>query len=107
LKTSLQQGKAPELQFPPLLWVVQNFFQDTMQMTPQEWLVGLLKSMTSFEMRLTLLGSKQDGPNSLLDLFPNVDCHTLFLPHKERQKMLFLDQVGVLTLNMIDNDQAN
>ncbi|XP_063934500.1 guanylate-binding protein 6-like [Zophobas morio] len=60
------------VKFPPLLWVVQDFFQETGSETPQEWLKRLLESQ------------KEQNLRQLTKLFPAVDCHTLFLPAVEK-----------------------
>ncbi|RWS05934.1 interferon-induced guanylate-binding protein 2-like protein [Dinothrombium tinctorium] len=60
------------LSFPPLIWVVQDFYQDTLDgETPQEWLHRLM---------LTHTREAEDYQISILDIFKSVDCHTLFLP---------------------------
>ena len=58
------------LHFPPLTWVVQDFYQ-SVDRSPREWLHQLMRSHTR----------EMDEYNiSILDIFSEVDCHTLFLP---------------------------
>lgn len=60
------------LSFPPLIWVVQDFAQETINgETPTQWLHRL---MTTHSRENDLYEI------SLLDIFKSVDCHTLFLP---------------------------
>lgn len=58
------------LKFPPLTWVVQDFYQ-TVEKSSRDWLHQLMRSHTR----------EMDEYNiSILDIFSEVDCHTLFLP---------------------------
>ena len=59
------------LSFPPLLWVVQDFVQTTIDESPKEWLHRLMASHTRENDLYEI---------SLKDIFKSVDCHTLFLP---------------------------
>ena len=63
------------LSFPPLIWVVQDFVQDTEGETTKQWLHRLMESHTR-ENELYEI--------SLMDIFKSVDCHTLFLPAVRR-----------------------
>ncbi|CAM5999695.1 unnamed protein product, partial [Sphagnum balticum] len=60
------------LSFPPLIWIVQDFVQTTLNGESQkEWLHRLMESQTR----------EHEGYEiSLKDIFKSVDCHTLFLP---------------------------
>ncbi|CAG2111870.1 unnamed protein product [Medioppia subpectinata] len=59
------------LSFPPLIWVVQDFVQSTVDESPKEWLHRLMTSHTRENDLYEI---------SLKDVFKSVDCHTLFLP---------------------------
>lgn len=60
------------LSFPPLLWIVQDFVQTTVEKeTSQEWLHRLMETHTR---------ENEDYEIRLMDIFKSVDCHTLFLP---------------------------
>lgn len=60
------------LHFPPLTWVVQDFVQETESgETATQWLHRLMS---------THIRENDDYKVSLLDIFSEVDCHTLFLP---------------------------
>eukprot|EP01135_Chromosphaera_perkinsii_P011048 Nk52_evm7s2325 gene=Nk52_evmTU7s2325 len=64
------------ISFPPLLWVVEDFFQDTMNdETPSDWLKRLMES-SSRDSRHTI---------NLNGIFPSVECHTMFLPATSRE----------------------
>ncbi|XP_022084340.1 uncharacterized protein LOC110975829 isoform X2 [Acanthaster planci] len=66
------------LSFPPLLWVVQDFVQVTGndEPTPLEWLTEMMKS-SAWE--------SENHRVSLLDIFQDVDCHTLFFPATKKE----------------------
>lgn len=60
------------LDFPPLTWVVQDFVQATESgESPSQWLRRLMSTHTR---------ENDEYKISLLDIFKQVDCHTLFLP---------------------------
>ncbi|KAI1305312.1 Guanylate-binding protein 1 [Halotydeus destructor] len=60
------------LTFPPLTWIVQDFFQDVLDgESPRDWLHRLMSSHVR---------ENEGYEISILDIFKNVDCHTLFLP---------------------------
>ncbi|XP_023225373.1 guanylate-binding protein 2-like [Centruroides sculpturatus] len=60
------------LSFPPLLWIVQDFVQTTVDKeTSKEWLHRLMETHTR---------ENEDYEIRLMDIFKSVDCHTLFLP---------------------------
>ncbi|CAN7993322.1 unnamed protein product [Ixodes hexagonus] len=64
------------LSFPPLLWVVQDFVQTTLDNeTPTQWLHRLMETHTR---------ESEDYKISLLDIFKSLECHTLFLPAVKR-----------------------
>jgi hypothetical protein len=65
------------LTFPPLTWVVQDFVQETHQFeTPTEWLHRLMGGHSRESDNYTI---------SLLDIFEQVDCHTLFIPAFDKE----------------------
>ena len=37
--------------------------------------------------------NNNNNNNNLKTIFPSVECHTLFLPHSEKQKLRYLDTV--------------
>lgn len=59
------------LQFPSLIWVIQDFVQETNGEACREWLLKLLSTHTR---------ETEAYDISLKDIFPHVDCHTLFIP---------------------------
>lgn len=64
------------LTFPPLTWIVQDFFQDiTDGETPREWLHRLMTTHTR---------ENEHYDISILDIFKSVDCHTMFIPATQR-----------------------
>lgn len=64
------------LSFPPLLWVVQDFVQTTLDNeTPTQWLHRLMETHSR---------ESEDYKISLLDIFKSLECHTLFLPAVKR-----------------------
>lgn len=64
------------LSFPPLTWIVQDFFQDIESgLSPQEWLHKLMTTHTR---------ENESYEISILDIFKSVDCHTLFIPATKR-----------------------
>lgn len=72
------------LSFPPLLWVVQDFVQNTLDNeTPTQWLHRLMNTHTR---------ESEDYKISLLDIFKSLECHTLFLPAVKRHLLTDLSQ---------------
>lgn len=72
------------LSFPPLTWVVQDFVQETYnQETPTEWLQRLMGSHSRESDNYTI---------SLMDIFEEVDCHTLFVPAFDRDLLVDLSK---------------
>ncbi|CAM1313018.1 Gbp5 (predicted), partial [Pycnogonum litorale] len=72
------------LTFPPLLWVVQDFVQMTVDgETPKEWLHRLMG---------THVRENEDYIISLLSIFKSIDCHTLFLPAVKRHLLMNLSR---------------
>lgn len=64
------------LTFPPLTWIVQDFFQDISEgETPREWLHRLMTTHTR---------ENEHYDISILDIFKSVDCHTMFIPATQR-----------------------
>lgn len=74
------------LSFPPLLWVVQDFVQTTMNNeTPTQWLHRLMEAHVR---------ESEDYKISLLDLFKSLECHTLFIPAVKRPLLTDLSQAS-------------
>lgn len=72
------------LTFPPLTWVVQDFVQETHNFeTPSEWLHRLMGGHSRESDNYTI---------SLLDIFEQVDCHTLFIPAFDRDLLTDLSR---------------
>eukprot|EP01132_Coremiostelium_polycephalum_P000986 gene986-1252_t len=78
------------LKFPSLTWVVQDFFQDIEKWTPTEWLHNLLKSHSRDSMESSL---------SITEIFPSIECHTLFIPSGDKTTLRHLDQARIEDLN--------
>ncbi|KAL6054572.1 Guanylate-binding protein, N-terminal domain [Balamuthia mandrillaris] len=74
------------LQFPPLMWVVEDFFQDTKGLTPTQWLHSLLQGDKREH-------SEELQPRGLKDIFPSLECHTVFLPAATKEQLRQLDMV--------------
>ncbi|KAM7304888.1 hypothetical protein ISCGN_014788 [Ixodes scapularis] len=73
------------LSFPPLLWVVQDFVQTTLDNeTPTQWLHRLMETHSR---------ESEDYKISLLDIFKSLECHTLFLPAVKRLLLTDLSEV--------------
>lgn len=91
LRSQLSKSKWTEfdlnmLSFPPLTWVVQDFAQDTAKYeSPTDWLHRLMAAHSRESDNYTI---------SLLDIFEDVDCHTLFIPAFERDLLMDLSQAG-------------
>lgn len=74
------------LSFPPLLWVVQDFVQTTVNNeTPTQWLHRLMEAHVR---------ESEDYKISLLDLFKSLECHTLFIPAVKRPLLTDLSQAS-------------
>lgn len=74
------------LSFPPLLWVVQDFVQTTINNeTPTQWLHRLMETHTR---------ESEEYKISLLDLFKSLECHTLFIPAFKRPLLTDLSQAS-------------
>ncbi|XP_064459137.1 guanylate-binding protein 2-like [Ornithodoros turicata] len=72
------------LSFPPLLWVVQDFVQQTLDNeSPTEWLHRLMNTHSR---------ESEEYKISLLDIFKSLECHTLFLPAVKRLLLADLSQ---------------
>ncbi|EAL66581.1 guanylate-binding protein [Dictyostelium discoideum AX4] len=88
------------LNFPSLTWVVQDFFQDIGDETPTQWLNNLLKAH-----------SRDKGVDSSLisitDIFPSIECHTLFLPSGDRNILRHLNKAKSNDLNPIYIKELN
>ncbi|KYQ99920.1 guanylate-binding protein [Tieghemostelium lacteum] len=77
------------LNFPSLTWVVQDFFQDIEYATPNEWLHSLLSSRSR----------DSDSSLSIGEIFPSIDCHTLFIPSGDKKTLRHLDKSSISDLN--------
>jgi hypothetical protein len=86
------------LSFPPLIWVVQDFVQTTIDETPKQWLHRLMGSHTRENDMYEI---------SLKDIFKSVDCHTLFLPATKKHLLndLSLAKESDLTEEYIEERQ--
>lgn len=74
------------LSFPPLLWVVQDFVQTTVNNeTPTQWLHRLMEAHSR---------ESEEYKISLLDLFKSLECHTLFIPAVKRTLLTDLSQAS-------------
>ncbi|XP_013388840.1 guanylate-binding protein 2 [Lingula anatina] len=74
------------LSFPPLLWVVQDFFQVTENKeSPKEWLHRLMETHTR---------ENEEYEISLKGIFKSVDCHTMFLPATKKQLLIDLSKAA-------------
>lgn len=87
------------LYFPSLSWVVQDFFQEIEDESPTKWLHRLLSGFRR---------DSEDGKQekmALNEIFPSIDCFTVFLPHSEKEQLRHLDQVKQeeLTREYINN----
>lgn len=77
------------LSFPPLLWVVEDFFQDLKGQTCTQWLHRLLDAKKrDAELQANTAAQK----SSLSSIFPSIECHTMFLPHTDKEKLRHLDR---------------
>jgi hypothetical protein len=83
--------KIESFAFPPLLWVVQNFFQDTIQdRSPKDWLLSLLEARP------------KGTANTLKDLYKEIDCETLWVPADvSRESLAALDKLSYQDLSPI------
>jgi hypothetical protein len=82
------------VQFPPLVYVVRDFAQDTGKETPTQWLHRLLRSRqvrgTSLE-EVTAGEAASSSQSSPLSIFSSVACHVLFLPSGDRSTLMNLN----------------
>ena len=69
------EGLSGLVSFPPLFWVVRDFSQQ-LATTPTEWLHGLLAARQVDETG----GAQNVTHETLLSVFPDTECHTLFVP---------------------------
>lgn len=77
--------------FPPLTWVVEDFFQDLQGMTPAQWLNQYIDGQRD--------QSAETKETTLRDVFQRgIDCHTLFLPSSELSE---LENLGSVDLNSL------
>lgn len=93
LKTSLNSGGDLQvesmLQFPPLTWVVQDFFQKLIDNeTPTQWLHRLMDEQAKTH------GSLE----GLKTIFPSAHCKTLFFPTTELEDLTYLDKQDAAVL---------
>lgn len=78
------------LMFPHLVWVAQDFTQDLMKQSADEWLLSLLSRPHHRE---THVVNDDRARASITDMFASVHCRTLFLPHTSRETLQHLDRV--------------
>ncbi|OTF81803.1 hypothetical protein BLA29_002575 [Euroglyphus maynei] len=72
------------IQFPSLIWVIQDFVQDVEGETNcKNWLIQLLSTHTR---------ETESYSISLKDIFPSVDCHTLFIPSANKYHLADLSR---------------
>mgnify|MGYP002714385969 CR=1 FL=1 len=72
------------LQFPSLIWVIQDFVQDVQgEKNCKNWLMKLLSTHTR---------ETESYSISLKDIFPSVDCHTLFIPSANKYHLADLSR---------------
>ncbi|GAM25245.1 hypothetical protein SAMD00019534_084200, partial [Acytostelium subglobosum LB1] len=86
------------LKFPSLTWVVQDFFQDIGEITATQWLHNLLKAHSR---------DQPDANLSIAKIFPDIQCHTLFIPSSDRNTLRHLDQAKIGDLSPIYLDELN
>jgi len=85
-------------QFPSLTWVVQNFFQNLENETPNQWLERMLVQQVE---------TTEDGDvevSGLKDIFQRRFCRTLFLPASTKEELQNLDQLDQKALTSEFND---
>ncbi|XP_019856020.1 PREDICTED: guanylate-binding protein 5-like [Amphimedon queenslandica] len=86
------------LQFPPLVWVVQDFVQSTEgEESPQRWLHKIMStsSRETEEHNINLLSRRTLFYINFYyfkGMFESVDCHTLFLPATKKSLLQDLSQ---------------
>lgn len=84
LKNSIYQLDSEILQFPSLIWVIQDFVQDVDEgKNCKDWLIELLSTHTR---------ETESYSISLKDIFPSVDCHTLFIPSANKYHLADLSR---------------
>jgi hypothetical protein len=66
-----------------------DFFQDLQGQTCTQWLHRLLDAKKRDP------GAAEDK-SSLQNIFPATECHTMFLPHTQKEKLRYLDR-GILS----------
>ncbi|XP_017492552.1 PREDICTED: uncharacterized protein LOC108380673 [Rhagoletis zephyria] len=72
------------LNFPSLIWVIQDFVQETGGEHCRDWLLRLLTDTHARE--------ADSYSISLKDIFPSVDCHTLFIPASRKAHLADLSR---------------
>lgn len=76
----------PEIiKFPPLMWVVEDFFQDLLGQSATDWVQSLLEARPR--------DAHSSAQTSLQGLFPSIEAHTLFLPSVIRTKLQNLNGI--------------
>lgn len=74
------------IRFPPLTWVVEDFFQDMINgETPTQWLHRLMEEQGSAD------ATKANFTPGLSSIFPEAYCHTVFLPASGKDALKRLD----------------
>lgn len=96
MKMSLDTEKTiTDVTFPPLWWVIQDFYQE-LKTTPTDYLLDLLKSMNYLCTRLINAGPNKDTnqKSALPEIFGDIKCHTLYFPEISSPETLrHLDRV--------------
>lgn len=88
--TESPTGRLPQLEFPTLIWVCEDFVQDLSDTSADEWLSTLLDRPHH------RVGPQSDDTNmrtSLRSIFPRIHARTLFLPHTDRETLMHLERV--------------
>ncbi len=85
--------------FPPLSWVVKDFTQDLVNLTPNEWLEHYIEGHRDQKAKTR--------DTTLRDVFKRgIECHTLYLPSVKREELKDLGRIDMndqLTREFIDD----
>eukprot|EP00045_Choanoeca_perplexa_P014465 m.170277 g.170277 ORF g.170277 m.170277 type:complete len:833 (-) comp16684_c0_seq4:145-2643(-) len=100
LKAALSQKRNDQLasdtilEFPPLTWVVQDFFQQQINNeTPDDWLHRLLREQEEAR------AARGENGTGLIHVFPESYCKTVFLPAGTKHDLQHLDEMEMDQLN--------
>jgi len=87
------------LSFPHIVWLVRDFVQDLNNKDAGTWLKTLLENRSRFSLANATQNLAQSSDTleetSLLNLFPSMECHTMFLPSTTKESLRHLDEVPV------------